>query len=62
MQGTAIHLVDHVRPRVPVRQWALSLQRWARFLLARDPALITRTLGLSLREIFKHHRPRDSHR
>src|SRR5207248_9409575 len=29
-----------------------SLPRWARFLLARDPALITRTLHLALRGIF----------
>ena len=58
MQGTAIHLVDHVIPRVPVRQWVLSLPRWARFLLARDPALITQTLDLALREIFKSHRLR----
>ena len=58
MQGTAIHLVDRVIPRVPVRQWVLSLPRWARFLLARDPALITRTLDLCLREIFNSHRRR----
>src|SRR5256885_14093624 len=37
MQGTATHLVDRVLPRVPVRQWVLSLPRWGRFLLARDP-------------------------
>jgi hypothetical protein len=37
MQGTATHLVDRVLPRVPMRQWVLSLPRWARFLLARDP-------------------------
>jgi hypothetical protein len=58
MQGTAIHLTDHVIPKVPVRQWVLSMPRWARFLLARDPALITKTLDLSLREIFKSHRRR----
>ncbi len=58
MQGTAIHLVDRVIPRVPVRQWVLSLPRWARFLLARDPALITRTLDICLREIFNSHRRR----
>jgi hypothetical protein len=58
MQGTALHLVDRVIPKVPVRQWVLSLPRWARFLLARDPALITRTLDLCLREIFKSHRLR----
>ena len=53
MQGTALHLVDRVLPRVPVRQWVLSLPRWVRFLLARDPSLITRTLDRALREIFK---------
>ncbi len=58
MQGTAIHLVDRVIPSVPVRQWVLSLPRWARFLLARDPLLITRTLDRTLREIFKSHRRR----
>jgi Putative transposase len=38
MQGTATHLVDRVLPRVPMRQWVLSLPRWARFLLARPRA------------------------
>ncbi|MGZ6124680.1 MAG: hypothetical protein ACXWLR_06950 [Myxococcales bacterium] len=43
-------------PHVPVRQWVLSLPRWARFLLARDPQLITRTLDIALRAIFAHQR------
>src|SRR5207244_7397793 len=46
------HVVDRVLPCVPMRQWVLSLPRWARFLLARDAALITRTLHLALRGIF----------
>ena len=58
MQGTATHLVDRVVPSVPVRQWVLSLPRWARFLLARDPLLITRTLDRSLRAIFNSLRRR----
>ena len=58
MQGTSIHLTDRVLPAVPMRQWVLSLPRWARFMLARDPSLITRTLVLALREIFKSHRLR----
>jgi hypothetical protein len=58
MQGTATHLVDRVLPRVPMRQWVLSLPRWARFLIARDPKLITRTLQLSLRSIFARQRLR----
>ena len=58
MQGTATHLVDRVLPCVPMRQWVLSLPRWARFLLARDPKLITRTLHLALRCIFARQRLR----
>ena len=58
MHDTAAHLVDRVIPHVPVRQWVLSLPRWARFLLARDPQLITRTLDVALRAIFAHQRLR----
>jgi hypothetical protein len=58
MHDTAAHLVDRVIPRVPVRQWVLSLPRWARFLLARDPQLVTRTLDIALRAIFAHQRLR----
>jgi hypothetical protein len=45
-------------PQVPVRQWVLSLPRWPRFLLARDPQLITRTLDVTLRAIFAQQRLR----
>ena len=58
MHDTAAHLVTRVLPRVPVRQWVLSLPRWARFLLARDPGLITRALDLSLRALFAQQRKR----
>lgn len=44
MQGTPTHLVERVLPRGPMHQWVLSLPRWARFLLARNPLLVTRTL------------------
>ncbi len=56
MHDTAANLVNRVIPYVPVRQWVLSLPRWARFLLARDPMLITRTLDIALRTIFAHQR------
>jgi len=36
----------------------LSPPRWARFLFARDPKLITRTLHLALRSIFARQRLR----
>src|SRR5438445_5920722 len=58
MQGTATHLLDRVLPHVPMRQWDLSLPRWARFLLARDPLLITRALDIALRAIFSLQRRR----
>ena len=58
MQSTALYLTDRVLPHVPMRQWVLSLPRWARFLLARDAHLITRTLGLALRAIFAWQRRR----
>jgi hypothetical protein len=41
-----------------MRQWVLSLPRWARFLLARDPQLITRALDIALRAIFSLQRRR----
>jgi hypothetical protein len=49
MHDTAANLVNRVIPYVPVRQWVLSLPRWARFLLARDP-------DIALRTIFAHQR------
>src|SRR5256886_4079984 len=58
MHDTAAQLVDRVIRRVPVRQCVLSLPRWARFLLARDPQLVTRTLDIALRAIFAHQRLR----
>jgi len=56
MHDTAAHLVDAVFPRVSVRQWVLSLPRWARWLLARDAPLASRALAIALRAIFAHYR------
>ena len=36
MSESAARLVDEVLPRVPVRQWVLSLPHRLRYLLARD--------------------------
>ncbi len=41
---TAAHLVDHVIPNVPVRQWVLSLPIGLRLLLASQPQLLTPVL------------------
>jgi hypothetical protein len=44
MADTAAHLVDRVLPRVPVRQWVLSLPFGLRYRLARDRELTANTL------------------
>jgi hypothetical protein len=41
MSKTAAHLVDHVIPHVPVRQWVLSLPIPLRLLMAAQPELVT---------------------
>ncbi len=48
MADTAAHLVDNVFPRVPVRQWVLSVPRVYRYYLARDATLLTRALPVRL--------------
>ena len=44
MAQTAAHLVDHVLPQVPVRQWVLSLPIPLRLPLAAQPKLVTPVL------------------
>jgi hypothetical protein len=58
MYDTAIHLTERVLPHVPVRQWVLSLPRWARWALARDPSRISRALDAALKAIFTLQRRR----
>ena len=45
MDETAAHLVDHVFPRVPVRQWVLSLPKRLRYFLHQDARLVNAILG-----------------
>ncbi len=54
MSQTAAHLVDHVIPQVPVRQWVLSLPIPLRLLLAAQPELITPVLGMVQRVLERH--------
>ena len=49
MAETAAHLVDHVLPDVPYRQWVLSLPHRVRFLCAYDHELCA-----GVRRIFVH--------
>jgi hypothetical protein len=51
MADTAAHLVDNVIPRVPVRQWVLSLPIEIRYRLAYDKKLLSEVLAVSLRAI-----------
>ena len=52
MSDTAAHLVDRVFPRVPVRQWVLSLPYALRYRLAYDARLVTDVLGIFTRTVF----------
>jgi hypothetical protein len=54
MSQTAAHLVDHVIPRVPVRQWVLSLPIPLRVLLAAQPELVTPVLQVVQRVVARH--------
>jgi hypothetical protein len=52
MHDTAIHLVDHVLPRVPYRQWVFTLPRPIRFLMARDAKVLSGVLNIFVRTVF----------
>jgi len=51
MIETAAHLVDHVIPDVPVRQWVLSFPWPLRLLFARQPDALSRCLAVVTRAI-----------
>ena len=53
MSRTAAHLVDHVIPHVPVRQWVLSLPIALRLLLAAQPGLVTPGLQVVQRVVMR---------
>jgi len=58
MSDTAAHLVDSVLPRVPVRQWVLSMPRQVRYRLARDAKLLARAAKVFVSEVFRDLRRR----
>ncbi len=51
MAETAAHLVDHLIPQVPVRQWVLSFPIPLRILFAAHPQLLTPVLQIIHRVI-----------
>ena len=56
MTECAARLVDDVLPRVPVRQWVLSLPHRLRYLLAWDHTLSRAVLGVYVRVLLGFHR------
>jgi len=52
MADTAAHLTDRVLPRVPVRQWVLSLPFSLRYRLAYDSKLAAAVLQLFVSWVF----------
>jgi len=52
MVDTAAHLVERVIPRVPVRQWVLSLPYALRYQLAYDARLVTSVLAIFTKTVF----------
>lgn len=51
MAATAAHLTDHVIPRVPVRQWVLSVPKRLRWHLHRDPEAASAVLRILVRAL-----------
>ena len=51
MAETAAHLVEHVLPEQPIRQWVLSFPYPLRFLFATRPAVLTQVLGIVYRAV-----------
>ncbi len=58
MADVAAHLVDSVIPRVPTRQWVLSVPFRYRCRLARDPRRMRQVQALLLRAVFAFYRRR----
>ena len=54
MVETAAHLGDHVFPRLPVRQWVLSIPKRLRYFMQRDGAALNMVLRTFLRVIDAH--------
>ena len=47
-------LVDEVLPRLPIRQWVLSVPYPLRFLFAREPKVMSKVLGIVYCTIESH--------
>ena len=56
MTERAAHLVDAVLPRVPVRQWVLTVPHRLRYLLAGNHPLCRAVLGVYMRVLLDFQR------
>ncbi len=54
MAQAAAHLVDHIFPMLPVRQWVLSVPQRLRYFLEREPQEFGAVLHIFLRVIEAH--------
>ena len=54
MADSAALLVDDILPEVPIRQWVLSFPLPLRFLLASQPAIMGKVLGIVYRALSTH--------
>jgi hypothetical protein len=54
MAASAAHLIDHVFPTLPVRQWVLSVPKRLRWYRGREPRAISAVLLIVLRVIEVH--------
>jgi len=54
MAEGAAHLVDHVLPEVPMRQWVLTVPHRIRYLIAFDRALCSQVRRIFIRAVFSH--------
>jgi hypothetical protein len=61
MTERAAHLLDHVFPDVPVRQWVLSLPYRLRYQLAWDHDLCRGVVAVLLRSVLRLLRTRARH-
>jgi Putative transposase/Transposase zinc-binding domain len=57
-ENTAAHLVDHVLPRAPYRQWVFTFPIPVRLALSRRPHLLTAALQACMRVLFAWQRRR----
>jgi len=58
MSQTAANLTDFVIPKVPIRQWVISLPMELRFWLAKDPNLLNAVNTIINREISRFYKER----